>query len=409
MSALLHVCQMFEHLAMTPGRKDKEALLRALEGEEKLIAQKLFRATLNPYVNYGNRTVALPASFGYSYDAEPFFDALAEWAGYTKNNDATIQRVLKAYPEPIAKWLRYVVLRDLGIGVSTSTVNKIWPGLVPQFACMAAEVFSAASVTFPLWAEPKIDGVRAIMILRDRQVQVLSRDGKPLLISDGIRESLRPLLEDKQNMVLDGELYAGSFNKTMQVVKTKVSTPDPVLLDQLEYLIFDMLPLHAWEATLGTIGYEDRRAMMRQHLPWSGKVRVVDSVMVSSSEDLEFTTTRHLTQGFEGSMLKVPNGPYVWDRSRYWLKHKPVNEGDFEITDVIVGSGRNSARLGAFTIKLENGTTCEVGGGFSDAQRDAFWKNPPVGKICQVEFKERTPDGLLREPVFVRIRDDKAD
>ena len=45
------------------------------------------------------------------------------------------------------------------------------------------------------------------------------------------------------------------------------------------------------------------------------------------------------------------------------------------------------------------------GSGLSDEQRYEFLDNPP--SIIEVEFKEITPDGSLREPTMKRARDDK--
>src|SRR5262249_1376588 len=37
--------------------------------------------------------------------------------------------------------------------------------------------------------------------------------------------------------------------------------------------------------------------------------------------------------------------------------------------------------------------------------RDHVWTDPEI--VCEVRYKERTGDGQLRQPVFLRLRDDK--
>jgi len=65
--------------------------------------------------------------------------------------------------------------------------------------------------------------------------------------------------------------------------------------------------------------------------------------------------------------------------------------------------------LGAAIVTYK-GKRVRVGSGFSDEQRQQFWANPNSikGKIIEVQFHEETPDGSLRHPRFVRVREDKT-
>ena len=67
------------------------------------------------------------------------------------------------------------------------------------------------------------------------------------------------------------------------------------------------------------------------------------------------------------------------------------------------GTGKNLRKLGALTIDVE-GVSVDVGSGYSDRQREEFWKEPP--KIIDVRYKMKTPDGSLQFPVFVMERED---
>jgi len=129
---------------------------------------------------------------------------------------------------------------------------------------------------------------------------------------------------------------------------------------------------------------------------------------VGNEADLYLTTKKYINQVFEGSILKNPDGHYVCDRSNDWHTVKEFYTSDYEIVSSYEGSGRNEGRLGGFEVDV-NGVRVGVGGGYSDTQRDKFWLNRSkmVGKIIEVKYQAITPDGSLRFPVFIRLRDDK--
>jgi bifunctional non-homologous end joining protein LigD len=72
-----------------------------------------------------------------------------------------------------------------------------------------------------------------------------------------------------------------------------------------------------------------------------------------------------------------------------------------------VGSGFSDAELGRVRAILEADRRPEPAcGGPVPKGRDNVWVEPRL--VCEVRYLERTKDGLLRQPVFLRFRDDKA-
>src|SRR5207245_869191 len=141
--------------------------------------------------------------------------------------------------------------------------------------------------------------------------------------------------------------------------------------------------------------------------------------------------------GLEGIMAKKADSPYRSGRSSDWLKIRADRIDDF----VVVGftkpkgarGGFGSLHVGAY----QDGKLIycgRAGSGFTGDQLeeisaqlqalvrptppceppprgalpkgpDHFWVEPKL--ICDVRYKEITRDGLLRQSVFVRFRDDK--
>lgn len=73
--------------------------------------------------------------------------------------------VLKS-PPYMRKWLTRIINHDLRIGISFSTIEKIFPGLLPDFGLAKANVYTSDSdMKFPAYVEPKLDGMRMCVII----------------------------------------------------------------------------------------------------------------------------------------------------------------------------------------------------------------------------------------------------
>ena len=112
-------------------------------------------------------------------------------------------------------------------------------------------------------------------------------------------------------------------------------------------------------------------------------------------------------------MIKDPKAGYECRRSHSWLKLKPFIEVTLEVVDLEEGTGRNEGRLGAFICQGEDdGRTISVncGSGFSDSDRDNFWRDRGeiVGRLVEVRAdaitKNQDQTYSLRFPRFKGFR-----
>jgi DNA ligase-1 len=117
--------------------------------------------------------------------------------------------------------------------------------------------------------------------------------------------------------------------------------------------------------------------------------------------------------GYEGIMIKDPNGKWEGKRSTAWLKSKPWLEVSLAVVAVEEGTGRNVGRLGALVCEgVDDGQsiTVNVGSGLTDAQRREFWEDTEalIGQVVEVRADAVTQnqDGTysLRFPRFMRFR-----
>lgn len=406
--------ELLEALAAEPGRLEKERLLR--EHPRRIQLKKLLLYALDPYRRYGVRNYPkYRKSEGDLYTASANLDDMYELLDSLRLRKYAGER---AWREVVSMSLRLekdeseifdrVLRKDLRCGVNRKIVNAVFPGLVPEFELQAARTLDPERLPpFPIWGEPKIDGMRAVAVCRAGEVEFLSRGGRPIRTMDHLASQIAGMLP--RGGVLDGEaVAAGSyFEKSMSAVKRA----SPKEGSPVQFLVFDHLTLREWDERECQRPWVTRQtdlhaAARRGQDGLMNLLKVVTARKISGyAEALAYYEERRAA-GFEGAVLKRPDGLYEFKRSAAWLKMKASETVDVEITGFVEGKGKYAGQLGALEFR-HGGQTCRAGGGFSDADRRSLWRRRRglPGLLMEVEFTEETAKGRTRHARFLRLRD----
>ncbi len=332
-----------------------------------------------------------------------------------------------------AYWLTKVLNRDLKVGVAESTVAKIWPDALSPFDCQLATDMDKVKpkrvkkgevppplFNFPLWVEPKLDGLRVLIVVDGDKATVHSRNGKEL---PGLEHFGRAFANDRPGRyVVDGEIFHEKWNSTISLTKTYVenlSDDEREQVKELIYYAFDWLPLDDFNKGCCSLPLEERRFRLSELINRVAetypnlRVTTTDIKVVKSVEEIGPLFVEALAQGVEGVMVKDPSAPYEFGRGTHWLKIKPWKTVDGTIVGFENGKpgGKHEHVLGAFVVEVEGtGELVRVGGSMSDAQRLDFWnrRDELLGKM--IEFKvtdDKAAVVVARFPQFVRFRPDK--
>ncbi len=351
------VFDMLESLRKTNSSEEKIALLQVYRTEE---VEKVLKLVYTPHQTWGITSKVLHTrvtgdpmpSAGWWLDVQKVFTNLAT-RRLSGEKAKTIVRIIWNYsPTPQhADLFKNILDRDLRIGVDTKTLNKAYPNFIEVFECQLAKEYNPKFVTYPVYVEPKIDGIRALAI----EGKLYSRTGS--YIPNFVIEQYLP-----KDLVLDGELFAGDWAKT---ISARADTRLP-----MEYFVFDRISLEEWKSQKFVEPLRDRYYLGFKP---SGPIEQVASTSVDSLSELEQLYSRHLDNGYEGVMIKDPKAPYSLKRSRAWMKLKPTQTLIAEVIDIQEGTGRNEGALGALVCKTEAGWRFNVGTGFSEEQRRDWW------------------------------------
>ena len=460
---LKRLCEHLDKIEATPGKKDTAALLEQLrDGDLNQIAQEFLSIAMDWYRIYGLGEKSLEQMIlsrghpdilahgpwdeqvGVWGDSqlthkngtwEGFKKMVSELEGKKGSQNSEMKTKIAdqvwSYPLEVGKWLQRALLKNLRAGFSEKTVNKVWPKLINFFEVQLADSLDdVAALKLPeeapthkadgdyFFLEPKLDGVRAIcrVIPEKKSVQFFSRGGQPLYNTNLAGIDAELLKTCTGDVVFDGELFCHNFNDTMKVV-SKEEDADPALIKDLRFYVFDMLSGKEWDNQKCELTFYERRlglafgVMNKDASANSSLICKTRCHAVNNMKLFRELNQTYLNLGLEGVMVKEPQGLYEFKRTRAWLKYKPLETHDFKIIGVVEGNKtkKYKGKVGALLLDLGDGLTCECGSGLDDQQRTEWMASPPTGVYAEIEFKMKTPDGLLREPVFVRLRPDKKD
>ena len=272
----------------------------------------------------------------------------------------------------------------LGTGLTTNPGITANPAVVaPQL--LLAETWHEDIDPSGFWLSEKLDGVRAYW----DGTGFFSRNGNPFAAPDWFTRGL-------PNTPLDGELWIGrkQFQRTVSIVRRSDAA---ALWNEVRYLIFDAPNLaHPFEQRIQAV-----TELIPTHQPQYAQV--LGQTVCQNKRHLDDVLTRIEALGGEGLMLRRPGSLYVPRRSDTLLKVKSLRDCEATVIGHEPGKGRHKGRLGALTVELANGARCQVGTGFTDAQRD---QPPSIGTVIRLKYQELTDGGVPRFPVFAGVRFD---
>lgn len=405
-----YVSGIIDNIAATKGSNAKQDLVT------KAIADEGFNVitclALDPFKTYGiNKLPKVAPESNKSFDMETVH-LLHELSSRKITGNVAVNAVkveLSLLTPAGADLFTKVIKKDLKAGFTAKSVNKAKPGAIPSFECMLSHKYEEKRIKqWPVAVEEKYDGVRCLALITRSGVKFLSRNGKTEFTGlDHVAEDLLGSCEFTTEVVFDGELVSGSFNDTVSETRRKEGDKS-----NTQFVVFDIITMEGFRLGGSRESYQERRKAICTLFPL-GKfksVRVSDLKMCHSHQEVLDTYFTIVNRGGEGVIVKPTNGIYECKRSYNWLKVKEQQSVDVPITGLAQGDadGKFANTLGALVVDVE-GVECRVGGGLTEILRDEIWSNPDafIGRIVEVEFHQKTPDGSLRHPRFVRFRDDK--
>lgn len=277
-------------------------------------------------------------------------------------------------------------------------------------------------IKYPVYASPKLDGIRCLII-----------DGvaKTRTLKDVPNRYVSNLLSVLFLNGMDGELIVGSptsktvYRDTVSEIMAHDKTPE------FTFYVFD---LHNEPAN-----YSTRRTLLEREVAHARKavpfLKLHESKVVFTEAELMHYEAQCVEQGYEGIIVRANlDGHYKYGRSTVNEGHllKVKRFSDFEST--IIGfqeemfngneaqtnelgrTKRSTAKsglsgkstLGAFLVRdTESGIEFAVGTGLTAAERQLYWntRDSLIGQVIKYKCFEVGRKIAPRHPVFLGMRD----
>jgi len=402
----MNIPETLKALAATDSSNEKKRILK--ETRSELLA-KVFNAAYNHFITYGvHKLDTSDVKHVQHIDATEwfarYFVLLAQLSSRLVTGNAAKEAILELMNESTEEYgelLMNTLKKDLRIGAGTRVINSVYPGLLPDDFCMSAMKYDPKRVSFPVYVDTKLDGIRCITVREGVELKLYSRNMKEFRNYPTIAEELKKLNLDVR---FDGEITMGHFQNLMRTLSRKEDGIE--LAKDAVYNIFDVMDTtKTFRERLASLDDIKKRIDQLEltHL------RIVTHRYADDENELKAFYTSQLEAGQEGIMVKDLGAMYEFKRSYSWMKMKPCNDIDIRIVSVQEGLGKYTNMLGAFICELPNANIVQVGSGLTEVERQEFWKNKDtlIGRMIEVKYQEFTLEGTLRFPVFKRFRNDK--
>lgn len=300
-----------------------------------------------------------------------------------------------------------------------------------KFKPMLAVKADFDKLEYPVYGSVKLDGIRVVVT----GGVVYSRNMKPIP-----NKHIQKLFGREEYEWFDGELIVGDetahdvFQVTSSGVMTQSGKPDVkfYVFDRYDYFV----PFHLKKP----IPYSERLKGIEclKSAQKDPNIIIVHQQLLHSLHDVNAYESHAVEIGFEGIMLRSPNGKYKNGRSTvregYLLKVKRFEDAEARLLDMEELLTNNNERrmnelgrrvrshkkeglvpagtMGALVVHNKQFGVFKLGSGFTSAQREKLWRefknnrNDFVGRLVKFKYQQSGVKDKPRFPVFLGFRDE---
>lgn len=359
-----------------------------------------------------------------------------------------LKTILESSSADDAYVLERIIEKDLKIGMGTTNINKVIPGLIEKTPYMGAKAHSDKLVDKlfeigPVVSDVKMDGRYCNAIIRSGEVDLESRQGEITHIGNADFLNQLMLLPD---CVLNGELTILDMDRyeangviasvvdieKKREIRTEIETEKKLkafvkkhgnyedILGRIVYTVWDTISVEEYFNKKTPITYITRRFSLISHLSRLTKepeirVRFIESKTVKNKEEAIRHFKETLDRGLEGTILKSLDGGWKDGKPTTQVKMKLEINLDLKIYGFQYGKKGTKNENVISTLQTE--TSCGLlrtnPAGMDETMMDFVTENQEnlLGTIVEIRCcglsTDKDGNWSTLHPSVVKLRDDK--
>lgn len=281
---------------------------------------------------------------------------------------------------------------------------------------------------YPVYSQPKLDGIRCIVRKEGDTLIGRTRNGKEIECIPHILKSLNGFFLAHPKAILDGELYnhdlRDNFNKITSLVRKQRPIKSDKMTDkafakkQTEYQARvveaeDVIQYHVYDCPkLNDVvnesqSFDFRMDELKAKLMTNKHIILVETSEVYSLGNLNSLYGQYLEQGYEGQMIRKNSSKYDNKRSTSLLKRKEFIDAEYKVVDIDVGNGNRSGtakHLVCYCPKTKTTFNSNIKGSFEYLKEIYDNRKDYIGQLATIKYFQLTPDGIPRFPYAIAFR-----
>lgn len=287
------------------------------------------------------------------------------------------------------------------------TLTEWLEGTLPQFntdasgnakPMLATDWKKVKKIDYPVLIQPKLDGVRCLMIVSatdeidgTSSIRYLSRSGKDYTTLNHITLSCTfPVGE----YILDGEIYSDELTFQEIIAAVKKQRPESL---KLKFKAYDIVnsenQVERWAQTKDIVEYID-----------SPEIQLVPTLIAHSEEDVKKSHDAWVQQGYEGAMIRILRGTYAQgQRSRDLLKVKEFDETEYPFLRWEIGQ-RPEDLIAVLDANAQGEFRAKMIG--TAEEKVSLQNHSSATGMITIKHFGFTEDGLPRFPIGKAFRDE---
>ena len=440
--------QVLDAISATSKRKEKLTILT--ENKDVPLLKDILMFAYNPRLNFYQESISVPTDAPVDFGGRDLSTGDLDWlrsslCSRSLSGAAAVEALVGLYLNlnlDGKELLTRIVSRDVRAGIGPSTINSVWPKLIPETPYMRCSLPSKVDPkewfkeSLFVYSQEKMDAMFAYVVVGPTTFEMYSRSGNPISghafepLKD-IQSILAESMDAGAIITLTTELcvYRGAdilpreeSNGLINSIIQGGFLPDGCRVVCVAWDIMDGSVMERQTGEIISIPYAERFARLRDILLFDFPVSpecpysIVEHRTVSDWEGVVEHYKEIRAKGGEGLVLKHPKGWWRDGDSKDQVKIKQNVDVDLVVVGFVEGQGKNANTFGSILCESSCGELSVAVSGFKDADRIRIHKerDSTISRIICVRGNTvmppspSNPQHSIFLPRFVEFREDKT-